>query len=177
MFVLLPSNSLNDLPKHEVLDMTARLYLNLGVTSECKGDLMEAIKFFEKAMTICRHNDFWDLLHKCYIDAGLLYFNKLNDNQKALQLFHLAINIAERLSTDRAVRLCQTLLSKAEVLIKMADFQGAKQVLRRAYKLKTSDAGDAESIESHLRVGKCLSSNIRIYSRRKSNKFILRHYF
>lgn len=133
--------------------MTARLYLNLGVTAECKGEYSEAIKFFEKAMSICRHNDFWDLLHKCYIDAGLLYFNRLNDNTKALQLFHLAINTAERLSTDRTVRLCQTLLSKAEVLIKMADFQGAKQVLRRAYKLKTSDSSDAESIESHLRVG------------------------
>lgn len=145
--------SLSDQPKHEILDMTARLYLNLGVTFECKGDFTEAIKFLEKAMSICRHNDFWDLLHKCYIDAGLLYFNKLNDNTKALQLFHLAINTAERLSTDRTVRLCQTLLSKSEVLIKMSDFQGAKQVLHRAYKLKTSDAGDAESIESNLRVG------------------------
>lgn len=105
-------------------------------------------------MSICRHNDFWELLHKCYLDAGLLYTNKLNDQTKALQLLNLAINIAERLTTDRTIRVCQTLLSKSEVLIKMADFQGAKQILHKAYKLKTPDEGDAESIETNLKIGK-----------------------
>lgn len=145
--------SLTDRPKQEVLDMTARLYLNLGITYECKEEFTEAIKYFEKAMSICRHNDFWELLHKCYLDAGLLYFNKLNDQTKALQLLNMAINIAERLTTDRTVRLCQTLLSKSEVLIKMADFQGTKQILHKAYKLKTPDECDAESIEANLKIG------------------------
>lgn len=147
-------NSLTDLPKHEVLDMTARLYLNLGITYECREEFHEAINYFEKAMSICRHNDFWELLHKCYLDAGLLYFNKLNDQTKSLQLFNLAINIAERLTTDRTIRVCQTLLAKSDVLIKMADFQGAKQILHKAYKLKTPDEGDAESIETNLKIGK-----------------------
>lgn len=146
--------SLTDRPKQEVLDMTARLYLNLGITYECKEEFGEAIKYFEKAMSICRHNDFWELLHKCYLDAGLLYFNKLDDQTKALQLLNMAINIAERLTTDRTVRLCQTLLSKSEVLIKMGDFQGTKQILHKAYKLKTPDESDAESIETNLKIGK-----------------------
>lgn len=154
MFVLCIMNSLTDVSKPEVLDMTARLYLNLGVTYECKEEFNEAIKYFEKAMSICRHNDFWELLHKCYLDAALLYFNRLNENTKALESLSLAINIAERLTTDRTVRLCQTLLAKSEVLIKMADFQGAKQILRKAYKLKTPDKSDAESIETNLKIGK-----------------------
>lgn len=141
------------LPKHEVLDMTARLHLNLGLTYECKGEYNEAIKYFEKAMSICRHNDFWELLHQCYLDAGLLHFNKLNDYEKSLNMLNQAINIAERLTSHRTVRICQTLLSKSEVLIKMADFQGAKQILHKAYKLKTSDESDAEAIETNLKVG------------------------
>ncbi|XP_031621038.1 tonsoku-like protein [Contarinia nasturtii] len=149
---LLICKSLNDLPKHEIFDMTARLYLNLALTYECKEEFNEAIKYFEKAMSICRHNDFWELLHKCYLDAGLMYFNKLNDSTKALQLLNLAINIAERLTTDRVVRICQTLLSKSEVLIKMADFQGAKQILHKAYKLKTPEESDAESIATNLKI-------------------------
>lgn len=134
--------------------MTARLYLNLGITYECKEEFNEAIKYFEKAMSICRHNDFWELLHKCYLDEALLYFNKLDDQSKALQLLNSAINIAERLTTDRTVRVCQTLLAKSEVLMKMADFQGAKQILHKAYKMKTPDEGDAESIETNLKIGK-----------------------
>lgn len=145
--------SLKNQPKHELLDMTARLYLNLGVTYECKGEFNEAIKHFEKSMSICRHNDFWDLLFQCYYTSGLLYFNKLGDNTKSLRLLNLAINTAERLVVDRTVRLCQTLLSKADVLIKMADFQSAKKILHKAYKLKTTDECDAESIEANLKVG------------------------
>lgn len=133
--------------------MTARLYLNLGVTCECKEDYGEAIKHLEKAMTISRHNDFWELLHQCYTTTGILYFTKLNDFTKSLRLLNLAIRTAERLSTNRTVRLCQTLYSKSEVLIKMSDFQGAKQVLHKAYKLKTTDESDRQSIEKNLKIG------------------------
>lgn len=35
----------------------------------------------------------------------------------------------------------------------MADFQGAKQILHKAYKMKTPDEGDAESIETNLKIG------------------------
>lgn len=139
--------------KLEVLDMKARLFLNLGVTNECKGDFQAAIKYMGSAMNICRHNDFWELLHQCYFAAGSLYFNKLNDTTKSLQSYNLAINTAERLSNNRALKICQSLLAKSEVIIKMNDFQSAKQVLHKAYKLKTPDASDRESIEKNLKVG------------------------
>lgn len=134
--------------------MTARLYLNLGVTYECKEKYDEAIKYMEKAMSICRHNDFWELLHQCYTTTGLLYVNKLSDNTTALRFLNLAISTAERLSTHRTIRVCQTLQSKAEVLIKMKDFQGAKQVLHKAYKMKTTDMSDRRAIEKTLKIGK-----------------------
>lgn len=133
--------------------MTARLYLNLGITYELKGEYPDAIKHYEKAMSICRHNDFWELLHKCYLDTGLLYFSKLDDTKKALQFLNLSMNTAERLSNDRTGRLCQTMLAKADILISMADFQGAKQILLKAYKMKTADEADAETIEMNLRIG------------------------
>lgn len=136
--------------------MTARLYLNLGVTNECKEIYDEAIKYMEKAMSICRHNDFWDLLHQCYATTGLLYSNKLNDNTKALRFLNLAISTAERLSENRTMRVCQTLQAKSEVQIKISDFQGAKQVLRRAYKMKTTDISDRQTIEKTLKIGKLI---------------------
>lgn len=145
--------SLQDLPKLEILDMQARLYLNLGVTNESKESYDEAIKYMERAMTICRHNDFWELLHQCYATTGVMYFNRLNDSTKALRFLNLAINIAERLSTNRTARICQTLQSKSEVQIKMGDFQGAKQVLHKAYKMKSTDLNDRETIEKNLRIG------------------------
>lgn len=136
--------------------MTARLYLNLGVTYECKEQYKDAIEYMEKAMTICRSNDLWDLLHQCYATTGLLYTNKLDDNTTALRFLNLALNTAERLSTNRTIRVCQTLQSKSEVMIKMADFQGAKQVLHKAYKMKTTDLSDRHAIEKTLKIGKVI---------------------
>lgn len=149
-----PISSLTDQPKSEISDMSARLLLNLGVTFECKGDYAKAVKYMEQAMTICRSSDFWDLLQQCYTTTGLLYANKMNDNTTALRFLNLAINTAERLSTNRSVRVCQALQSKSEVLIKMADFQGAKQILHKAYKLKTTDISDRRAIEKSLKIGK-----------------------
>lgn len=133
--------------------MKARLYLNLGVTNECKGEFKEATNYLEKSMTICRHNDFWELLHQCYTTTAILYANKLNDIESALRFLDLAINVAQRLSNNRTERVCQTFLTKAEVLIKTSDIQSAKQVLKKAYKMKTPDAADRESIETTLRIG------------------------
>lgn len=144
--------SLTNLSKAELLDMRARLCLNLGVTYECKGDFDAAVKELEKAMTICRHNDFWDLLQQCYMTTGLLYFNRLNDSTLALRFLNLAINTAERLSDGRTERLCQSLLSMSEVMIKTGDFQGVKQILRRAYKLKSPDESDRTTIEKNLKI-------------------------
>lgn len=146
--------SLKDLTKVEALDMQARLYLNLGVTNEYKGEFREAINNFEKAMTICRHNDFWELLHQCYNSTAMMYANRLNEYTKALRFLNLAINIAERLSTNRASCICQTLLFKAETMIKMGEFRGAKLVLHKAYKKKTNDFSDRMTIEKNLRIGK-----------------------
>lgn len=145
--------SITNLTKEEILDMKARLYLNLGVTNECKGDYKEANSYFEKSMTICRHNDFWELLHQCYTTTASLYANRLNDFETALRFLDLAINVAERLSNNRTERVCQSYLMKAEVLIKRSDIQSAKRVLKKAYKMRTTDVGDRESIESTLRVG------------------------
>lgn len=158
--------------------MQARLYLNLGVTNECKAAYREAINNYEKAMTICRHNDFWELLHQCYTSAAVMYSNKLDDSTKALRFLNLAINIAERLSTNRSERICQTLLFKAEAQIKMGEFRGAKQVLHKAYKMKTTDVLDRESIETNLRIvaAMCLAEDALVNAESNDSEKCKKHY-
>ncbi|XP_072947183.1 tonsoku-like protein isoform X2 [Epargyreus clarus] len=48
--------------------------------------------------------------------------------------------------------MCETLSSKADILCKMSDYQSAKQVLLKAWKMKTPDEEERENIESNLRV-------------------------
>lgn len=47
-----------------------------------------------------------------------------------------------------------SLLAKAQILIKLADFQGAKILLRKAYNKNTPDDADQENIKNSLKVGR-----------------------
>ena len=49
----------NKIPDKEMLEMKARLYLNLGLTFEWKQDTEEALKFVNKALVISRFDVFY----------------------------------------------------------------------------------------------------------------------
>lgn len=139
--------------KCELADMQARLYLNLGVTKEHVEEIEEAINYYETAIKICNSNDLHELQHQCLMASGLSYSGKRHDNVTALNIFNKAIDVAKRLP-NKNDKTCETLLAICNVLIKTSDFQGAKQALKKAFKLKTSVQADRESIEKLLRIGK-----------------------
>ncbi|KAI8426426.1 hypothetical protein MSG28_005269 [Choristoneura fumiferana] len=128
--------------KHELMDMRARLLLNIGVVQEHLGYLEKAVDCINKAVTICSNQDLYDILHQCYITEALLYSNKHKDYTKALSCLNKALE---------ARKMCETLSSKADILCKMSDYQSAKQVLLKAWKVKTPDEEEAELIETNLK--------------------------
>ncbi|KPI91757.1 Tonsoku-like protein [Papilio xuthus] len=141
--------------KTELLDMRARLLLNIGVVQEHLGSLDKALDCINKAITICSHQDLHEILHNCYTTEALLYSNKKKDFAKALNCLNKALEVASRLE-NKVLKTCETLSVKADILCKMSDYQSAKQVLMKAWKLKTPDDEERENIESNLRVGKFL---------------------
>lgn len=139
--------------KWELADMEARIHLNLGVTKEHIGEVEEATSYYMKAIKICNSNDLHELHHQCLMAVGSSFIAR-NDSAQALTHFNQAIEVAKRLP-DKHDKTCETLLAIGNVLIKTSDFQGAKQTLKKAYKLKTSVQADRESIEKLLRIGEC----------------------
>ncbi|XP_049874535.1 tonsoku-like protein [Pectinophora gossypiella] len=137
--------------KHELMDMRARLLLNIGVVQEHLGFFDKALDCINKAITICSHQDLFDVLHNCYTTAALLHANKKKDFAKALSCLNKALEVASRLE-DKVLKMCETLSSKADILCKMSDYQSAKQVLLKAWKMKTPDEDERENIESNLKV-------------------------
>ncbi|XP_063382703.1 tonsoku-like protein [Cydia fagiglandana] len=136
---------------YELMDMRSRLLLNIGVCQEYLGNHDKAVDCLKKAINICVNQDIYDVLHQCYTTLALLYCNKLNDYTNSLSCLSKAEEIAKRLQ-DKGQKLCETLASKADVLCKTADYQSAKQVLVKAWKMKTPDEDERESIESKLKV-------------------------
>lgn len=83
--------------KHELMDMRARLLLNIGVVQEHLGFFDKAIECIKKAITICSNEDLYEVLHNCYTTEASLHSNKKKDYAKALSCLNKALEVASRL--------------------------------------------------------------------------------
>lgn len=92
-----PSRLNGKIIKQELMDMRARLLLNIGVVQEHLGNLDKAIDCINKAITICTSQDLFELLHNCYTTTALIYCNKKKDLTKALNCLNKALEVASRL--------------------------------------------------------------------------------
>lgn len=132
--------------------MQARLYLNLGVTKEHIDELDDAISYYDTAIKICKSNDLFELHHQCLMASGLAYFIKKEDVISAFNHYNVALAVSKRIQ-DKNEKRCETLLAKSSLLIKTGDYQSAKPVLKKAYKLETPHASDKEQIQKNLKIG------------------------
>lgn len=137
--------------KWELADMQARLYLNRGVTKDHIGEIDEAAEYYATAIKICKSNELFEMHHQCLMASGLLFHTRKNDTVFALNQINAAIEVAKRIQ-DKNEKMCESLLAKSELLVANADFQSVKQVLKKAYKLKTPNKSDKEKIQKNLRV-------------------------
>jgi NF-kappa-B inhibitor-like protein 2 len=133
--------------------MQARLYLNLGVTKENIEEFDEAVSYYETSIKLSKSNDLFELHHQSLMACGAIYNTKKSDTTSALNLFNSALEVAKRIS-DKNEKMCETLLAKSNLLIKNGDFQSAKQVLKKAYKLNTPNSNDKETIQKQLKISK-----------------------
>lgn len=138
--------------KWELADMQARIYLNLGVTKEHIQQFDEAIGYYETAIKICKSNDLFELHHQCLMASGLAHFTKKDDTSTALVQFNVAMEVSKRIH-DKNEKMCETLLAKSALFIKNGDFQSAKQVLKKCYKLSTPNKSDSEVAQKKLKIG------------------------
>ncbi|KAJ8716272.1 hypothetical protein PYW08_013557 [Mythimna loreyi] len=163
--------------KHELMDMRARLLLNIGVVQEHLGNLDKALDCINKAISICSSQDLYEVLHNCYTTEALLHCNKKKDYAKALSCLNKALEVAKRLD-DKVLKTCETLSSKADILCKMSDYQSAKQVLLKAWKLKSPDEEESDNIETNLRVvaAMCYTEDLLISTNPSDHVTFKKHY-
>lgn len=141
-----------EVSKWELADMRARLYLNLGITKEHTQEFDEAISFYDTCNNICKSNDLFELHHQCLMALGSAYGTKKDDTCMALNQLNAALEVAKRLQ-DKNEKMSETLLAKSQLLVKNGDFQSAKQVLKKAYKLNSPNVNDKETIKKNLKLG------------------------
>ena len=125
-------DQLRDVVKEkELLEMRARLYLNLGLVYSNLKNQKKAIKYIEKALTITVNHSLKETEYRCHFSIGEI---KLSENcpAEALQYFERARKAAQH--QGMKFEEADTLVQMGQTLLQLGDFKGAKNILKKCFK-------------------------------------------
>eukprot|EP00795_Rhopilema_esculentum_P001570 gene1570-16021_t len=127
------ANKLRDkVSTKEMLEMRARLCLNIGLVYEWRNQLDQAEVYMEKALVSSRENGLKDNMYRCYLSlSGVTAKNqKLQESLRhAKRAQHIAKEKGSKtMEADAVLQLGQT-------FIKIGAFQNAVNLIRQSYKM------------------------------------------
>ena len=125
-------DQLRDIVKEkELLEMRARLYLNLGLVYNNLKNQKKAMKYIEKALTITVNHNLKETEYRCHFSLGEI---KLDENRpaEALQCFERARKAAQH--QGMKFEEADTLVQMGKALLQLGDFKGAKNILKKCFK-------------------------------------------
>ncbi|XP_038076299.1 tonsoku-like protein [Patiria miniata] len=127
----------------ELMEMKARLYLNIGLVYDYQGDNANSAKFIKQAIFIAEKHQLLEDLYRSHCSQGDIYL-RTGEGTKALRSFENAMKVAKRLK-DKSLE-SDALSSSANVFIQLGDFHAAKRALKKAYKLGSQKPEDKELV-------------------------------
>ncbi|XP_065671588.1 tonsoku-like protein isoform X2 [Hydra vulgaris] len=114
----------------EMLEMRARLYLNLGNVYDKKENSKDSLKFVSKALIIAREQKLPEDIYRCHFSLAGLYF-KSNNMEKALHHVKQSLSTAKDIHS-KALEL-DALLLLAQVFLQLSEFERAIQIFKQVY--------------------------------------------
>uniref|UniRef100_T1J276 Tonsoku-like protein n=1 Tax=Strigamia maritima TaxID=126957 RepID=T1J276_STRMM len=121
-----------DITQKELMAMKARLYLNMGLIHDYKGNLTKCADLIKQAIHVNEMYDLKEDLNRCQYSLASIYYRSGNCSQ-ALRTVDEAHACAIKLK-DISLQ-SETLLLKSKILLRINDFEGAKYYLKKSYKL------------------------------------------
>eukprot|EP00058_Branchiostoma_floridae_P019181 XP_002604670.1 hypothetical protein BRAFLDRAFT_94832 [Branchiostoma floridae] len=136
-------------PISDYNEMRARLFLNLGIVLDNKGDDSgEWRAFIKKCIFICEKHKLLEDLYRAHYTLGDIYQRRGYPAQ-ALRSIEAALQCAKKMK-DKFIE-SECLASTAQIHLHLGDWSAAKRALRKAYKLGSLLDKDRHRIISCLR--------------------------
>ncbi|KAG7153897.1 tonsoku-like protein [Homarus americanus] len=128
--------------------MRCRLYLNLGLVLDNRGNAKKAKDFIGQALELCSSHNLDEDAQRCHFALGSILLREgiltdaLHEGQKSLALSTKIRNKALQ---------CENYSFLAHVYLANQDYESAKRCFYKAYKLKHPDLEDRKRIENNLK--------------------------
>ena len=132
----------------EHCQMRSRLYLNLGLVLDQRGNSDKACNFINQALELCASHSLHEDSQRCHSALGTILLKKSQYTQ-ALQEGQKALVLSAKLH-NKALQ-CEGYSFLAQVHLHNSDFEAAKKCYYKAYKLKHTNIEDQERIRNNLK--------------------------
>ncbi|XP_071086168.1 tonsoku-like protein [Haliotis cracherodii] len=133
----------NSVKNEELMEMKARLYLNLGLVYDGRGNVRQSAEFMKRAITIAQKYRLQSDVYRCQFSLAGMYQRSENWSQ-ALRSLEEAQQCASKLK-DKLLE-SEVLVNKAQVLVRIGDYSMGKHCLKKAYKLGSATVTDQTRI-------------------------------
>ncbi|KAM7075227.1 tonsoku-like protein isoform 1-T1 [Molossus nigricans] len=120
------------LPKRELSEMRARLYLNLGLTFESLQQTALCNDYFKKSIFLAEQNHLYEDLFRARYNLGTIHWRQ-GQHSKAMRCLEGARECARTMKKGFMESECCCIIS--QVLQDLGDFPAAKRALKKACRL------------------------------------------
>nr|XP_019572634.1 PREDICTED: tonsoku-like protein [Rhinolophus sinicus] len=121
-----------NLPRRELSEMRARLYLNLGLTFESLQQTVLCNDYFKKSIFLAEQNHLYEDLFRARYNLGAIHWRR-GQHSQAMRCLEGARECARTMKKSFMESECCVLIS--QILQDLGDFLAAKRALKKAYRL------------------------------------------
>ncbi|KAM3840983.1 tonsoku-like protein [Vipera latastei] len=135
-------------PRREVSEMRARLYLNLGLIYDSLRNPALRTSYIKKSIYISEQAHLSEDLFRAYFNLGNIYLRE-KEHSKAMRCLERARECACKMKEKCMESECYA--SIAQVLLGLGDFVAARRSLKKAYRLGSWQPQQRDSVGRNLR--------------------------
>ncbi|CAG2171392.1 unnamed protein product, partial [Oppiella nova] len=151
-------DELTELKDKELAEMRSRLYLNLGLVLEMMGHWKEAMTHLHLSIALNKRFGLTEDMFRCQLALASVY-EKNKELQNASNTYDEAIKSAKLLKNR--THLCDALIEKGLVLMRLHAFEVSRKCFKKAYKLNSPIVEDREKVIRYLKIASVICDHFR----------------
>ncbi|XP_060681663.1 tonsoku-like protein isoform X2 [Hemiscyllium ocellatum] len=134
--------------RHELSEMRARLYLNLGFLYDSLKEPEKCNHYIRKSVFIAEQNHLYEDLYRANFNLGTIHWRN-GQHSKAVRCLEAAKECAKKMNENFMESECFS--SIGQVFLNLGDFVAAKRSLKKAFTLGSQQPAERDTVRKHLK--------------------------
>ncbi|XP_059497146.1 tonsoku-like protein [Stegostoma tigrinum] len=134
--------------RHELSEMRARLYLNLGFLYDSLKEADKCNQYIRKSVFIAEQNHLYEDLYRANFNLGSIHWRN-GHHSKAVRCLEAAKECAKKMNEKFMESECFSTIG--QVFLNLGDFVAAKRSLKKAFTLGSQQQAERDAVRRNLK--------------------------